>query len=273
MPPATRHIDDGYDFLGFNIRRYNGKLLTKPSKAAIQRFRERLRTEFRALRGANAAAVIAKINPITRGWSAYYRGVVSSRIFSSLDSHLWVLSFKWATFRHASKPKKWIVARYFGKYNKFRNDHWVFGDAASGAHLAKLSWTGIVRHTMVKGAASPDDPALAEYWATRRRRLAPPLDSYTLRLLTKQDGRCPICRGPVLTADQPPQSPHEWERWWLQIVRRAVNADYLVHHGRPSSPDGDHTRLVHAACQRELLARQRSRISPQSRAAPAACLR
>jgi RNA-directed DNA polymerase len=80
-------------------------------------------------------------------------------------------------------------------------------------------------------------------------------------------------RGPVLTADQPPQSPHEWERWWLQIVRRAVNADYLVHHGRPSSPDGDHTRLVHASCQRELLARQRSRISPQSRAAPAACLR
>ena len=201
------HINDGYDFLGFNVRRYNGKLLIKPSKAAIQRIRERLRTEFRALRGANAAAVIAKINPITRGWSAYYRGVVSSRIFSSLDNHLWALCYKWATFRHASKPKKWIVARYFGKYNKFRNDHWVFGDAASGAYLAKPSWTGIVRHTMVKGAASPDDPALAEYWATRRRRLAPPLDSYTLRLLTKQDGRCPICRGPVLTADQPQIPP------------------------------------------------------------------
>jgi RNA-directed DNA polymerase len=136
----------------------------------------------------------------------------------------------------------------------------VFGDAASGAYLAKPSWTGIVRHTMVKGAASPDDPALAEYWATRRRRDAPPLDSYTLRLLTRQDGRCPICRGPVLTADQP-QSPHEWERWWLQVVRRAINASYLVHHGRPSSPDGDQTRLVHAACQRELLARQRSRAA------------
>jgi len=98
--------------------------------------------------------------------------VVSSRIFSSLDNHLWALCYKWATFRHASKPKKWIVARYFGKYNKFRNDHWVFGDAASGAYLAKPSWTGIVRHTIVKGAASPDDPALAEYWATRRRLAA-----------------------------------------------------------------------------------------------------
>ncbi|MEU6722057.1 group II intron maturase-specific domain-containing protein, partial [Nonomuraea sp. NPDC046802] len=267
------HIDDGYDFLGFNVRRYNGTLLIKPSKAAIQRIRERLRVEFRALRGANEAAVIARINPITRGWTAYYRGVVSSGTFSSLDNYLWVLCYKWATFRHASKPKKWIVARYFGKHNKFRNDRWVFSDAASGTYLAKPSWTGIVRHTMVKGAASPDDPALAEYWANRRRRVTPPLDSYTIRLLAKQGGRCPICRGPLLTADQPPQSPHEWERWWLHIVRRAINADYLTHHGRPSSPDGDQTRLVHAACQRELLARQRTRTASTSHAARAACLR
>jgi RNA-directed DNA polymerase len=258
------HIDDGCDFLGFNIRRYNGKLLIKPSKTAIQRIRERLRVEFRALRGANAAALIARINPIIRGWTAYYRGVVSSRTFTALDDHLWALTYKWATFSHAGKPKRWIVDRYFGKHNKFRNDRWVFGDAASGAYLVKPSWTGIVRHTMVKGAASPDDPALAEYWANRRRRLQPPLGSYTLRLLTKQDGRCPICQGPILSADQPPNSPHEWERWWQHIVRRAINADYLTHHGRPNSPDGDQTRLVHAACQRELLARQRRPPSLQT---------
>ena len=183
----------GYDFLGFNVRRYNGKLLIKPSKGAIQRIRERLRTEFRALRGANAAAVIATINPIMRGWAAYYRGVVSKKT-SAAWTITWALTYKWATFSHPNKPKRWIAARYFGKYNKFRNDHWVFGDAASGAHLARFAWTGIVRHTMVKGAASPDDPALVDYWAPRRRRLAPPLDSYTLRLLTRQDGRCPICR-------------------------------------------------------------------------------
>jgi RNA-directed DNA polymerase len=257
------HIDDGYDSLGFSVRRYNSTLLIKPSKAAVQRIRERLRTEFRALRGANAAAVIARINPITRVWTAYYRGVVSSGTFSGLDNYLWVLCYKWATFSHASKPKKWVVARYFGKFNKFRNDHWVFGDATSGAYLAKPSWTGIVRHTMVKGPASPDDPALAEYWANRRQRLKPPLDSYTLRLLTRQDGRCPLCQGPVLNADQP-QSPHEWERWWQHIAHKAINASHLTHHGRPSSPDGDHTRLVHAACQRELLARQRRPPSLQS---------
>jgi RNA-directed DNA polymerase len=178
-------LETGCDFLGFNVRRYDGKLLIKPSKAAIQRIREWLRTQMRALRGSNAAAVIAALNPVIRGWAAYYRGVVSKKAFSDLDDYLWKLTYKWATHRHANKPRTWVSARYFGKFNKFRNDRWVFGDAGNGTHLVKFSWTGIVRHTMVRGGASPDDPALAEYWAERRRRIKPPLDSYTLRLLAK----------------------------------------------------------------------------------------
>ena len=140
---------------------------------------------------------------------------------------------KWARWRHGNKPKRWIVGRYFGKFNKFRNDRWVFGDRDSGACLVKFSWTGIRRHVPVKGAASPDDPALAGYWAERRKKVKPPLDSYTLRLLTRQDGLCPLCGDPLLTADQPPNSPEQWERWWLHVTRKAIAASYLAHHGRP----------------------------------------
>jgi len=67
FPRATRHLSAGCDFLGFNVRRYDGKLLIKPSKAALRRIRERLRTEMRALRGSNAAAVIAALAPVIRG--------------------------------------------------------------------------------------------------------------------------------------------------------------------------------------------------------------
>ena len=138
------HLSEGFDFLGFNIRRYpNRKLLIKPSKAAIRRLRERLASEMRTLRGGNAMAVIAALNPVIRGWAAYYRGVVSSRMFSALDDYMWKLTYKWATWRHSNKPKRWIVGRYFGKFNKFRNDHWVFGDRDSGAYLVKFSWTAI----------------------------------------------------------------------------------------------------------------------------------
>jgi RNA-directed DNA polymerase len=53
------------------------------------------------------------------------------------------------------------------------------------------------------------------YWATRRNKVKPPLSKYTLRLLAKQDGLCPLCGDNLLTAGQPPNSPEQWERWWL----------------------------------------------------------
>jgi len=263
-------LGEGFDFLGFNVRRYHGKLLIKPSKAAIRRLRERLAAETRKLRGLNAVAVITTLSPIIRGWAAYYRGVVSSKVFHTLDEYMWVLTYKWTTRRHHNKPKHWVVGRYFGKFNKFRNDRWVFGDRASGACLAKFSWTAIERHVQVKGRASPDDPALAAYWAGRRRARLP-LDKYTLRLLSKQAGRCPLCGDHLLTADQPPQSPDQWERWWLQVTRQAIAASYLTHDGRPGLARDDHTRLVHASCQRTLKARQRRKpelqIAPPTRLA------
>ena len=74
------HLSAGFDFLGFSVRRYGATLLIKPSTKAIQRIRERLRSEMRVLRGSNAAAVLAALTPIIRGWAAYYRGVVSSKI-------------------------------------------------------------------------------------------------------------------------------------------------------------------------------------------------
>jgi len=251
------HLSEGFDFLAFNIRRYpNRKLLIKPSTAAVRRVRERLASEMRTLRGGNAMAVIATLNPVIRGWAAYYRGVVSSRVFNSLDAHMWRLLYKWATWRHDNKPKHWIVGRYFGKFNKFRNDRWVFGDRDSGAYLVKFSWTAIQRHVPVKGAASPDDPALAAYWANRRNKAKPPLGKYSLRLFTKQDGCCPLCGNHLLTADQPPNSPEQRERW-LQLTRRAIAASYLARHRRSGPAADDQTRPVHTSCQRELHARQR----------------
>jgi len=266
-------LSQGFDFLGFNVRRYHRKLLAKPSKAAVVRLRARLAAEMRALRGSNAMAVIAKLNPIIRGWAAYYRGAVSKKVFASLDHYLWKLLYKWSAWSHSDKPKRWIVDRYFGKRNKFRNDHWVFGAPGTSAYVVKFAWTDIVRHIMVKGGASPDDPDLAEYWANRRQKVKPPLDSYTMRLLTRQDALCPLCGDHLLLAGQPPESPEQWERWWLQLARRAISADYLVHHGRPGlQPDDDQTRLVHASCHRGHLARQRRSTAQRTRVAPAACL-
>src|SRR5450631_240072 len=122
-------LDEGFDFLGFNVRRYGDKLLIKPSKAAVRRIRGRLSTEMRVLRGANAEAVVQKLNPIIRGWATYYRNAVSSKAFASLDDHMWRLTYKWARHSHPKKSRHWVTARYFGVFNKSRpRCRWVFGD-------------------------------------------------------------------------------------------------------------------------------------------------
>jgi RNA-directed DNA polymerase len=172
-------------------------------------------------------------------------------VFSALDAYLWRLTYKWACRSHPNKPKRWIISRYYGKFNKFRNDKWVFGDRDTGAYLPKPSWTAIVRHTLVKGGASPDDPALASYWAHRRQTVTPPLDPYTVRLLSRQDGRCTLCGVELLTKDQPPQSPEGWERWFLQLTRQAITEDILVHHDVPDAARGMRTHLVHDTCHRQ----------------------
>jgi RNA-directed DNA polymerase len=244
------HLDQGCDFLGFNIRRHRGKLLTKPSQAALRRVRERLTVEMLALRGANAEAVIARLNPIIKGWAAYYRIGVSKRAFASLDDHLWRLTYKWARHSHPNRPKRWVTSRYFGGFNPSRQDRWVLGDRGSGRYLAKFAWTPIVRHRMVPGTASVDDPALADFWSKRRRRSNPPLASTTLRLLQAQDGRCPLCGTLLLHADQQPQHPEAWEQWFKavrQAIRKsAVTAD--TGDGPPDEPAAP--RLVHTHCRR-----------------------
>ena len=107
-----------------------------------------------------------------------------------------------------------------------------------------------MRHTLVKGGASPDDPSLAAYWERRRQKVKPPLDPSVVRLLSRQDGRCTLCGEHLLTPDQPPQSPEGWERWFLQVTRKAITADYLTLHGRPAAGNDDRTHLIHATCQR-----------------------
>ncbi|MBV9450866.1 MAG: group II intron reverse transcriptase/maturase [Streptosporangiaceae bacterium] len=263
------HIVDltqGFDFLGFSLRRYpSRKLLIKPSKAAIRKHRERLAGEMRRLRGSNARAVTATLNPIIRGWTAYYRGVVSAEVFSKLSHYTWQLTFKWArNAHHRNKPATWIVRKYYGKFCPSRNDRWVFGDKDTGTYLVKHAWTGIVRHVMVAGRASPDDPGLAGYWRYRRDKHGTPLDSATQDLLRRQGYRCPLCGDRLLEPGHLPGSPQEWENWWLGVTRRRLpRAASTPGTQQPTGPGTTAINLIHASCNLRAHARQRRNTALQ----------
>jgi RNA-directed DNA polymerase len=246
------HLDQGVDFLGFEIRRFGGKLLTKPSRDAMRQIRDRLSAETVALRGANADAVIARLNPVITGWAAYYRIGVSSRAYGKLDAHVWRLAWKWARHAHPNKSRHWVTARYFGMFNPSRNDRWLFGSRDTVRYLRRFSWTKIVRHVMVAGRASPDDPGLAEYWARRRERIRPPVSPATWHLLRRQRGRCPLCRGLLLYASREPHDEREWEQWHT-VIRKAIRKEAIstvTDLGMPGEQVA--YRLIHAHCRRRI---------------------
>src|SRR6185503_15853169 len=124
-----------------------------------------------ALRGANADAVIARLNPIITGWAAYYRIGVSKRAFNALDAHVWRLVYKWAGLTHPNKPRRWVNARYFGMFNPARRDKWVFGSRNSGFYLRKFAWTPIIRPRMIRRwstTGTGGDAASRPRWAPTR---------------------------------------------------------------------------------------------------------
>ena len=95
-------------------------------------------TRCAVLRGSNAMAVIARFNPIIRGGPPTTGGWCPASHSHSLDDYMWWLTFRWARHTHPRKSKKWIVRRYFGGFNRFRNDRWVFGDPAPASRRHRL---------------------------------------------------------------------------------------------------------------------------------------
>lgn len=190
------HISTGFDFLGFNIKRYKAAsakkgyaIHCKPSAEAIERFKQKVNDAIR--RNQSPDVIIAKLNPLIRGWGNYYRIGVAKRLFSKLDHFIWQRLYGYySRRRHPNKGKRWRKTRYFTKDQRGRD--WTFYDRTTKRQITYLANIPIIRHAKVKPEASPDDPTLTEYWENRRKkpRQLPKVKGI---LWTRQKGKCPIC--------------------------------------------------------------------------------
>jgi len=212
------NLTDGFNFLGFNVRRYpvstrksGYKLLITPSSEFVQKMRDKIRQEWFALRGHSVKAVTTRLNPIIRGEANYLRHVVSSHTFKKMDHWMYLREERWTKYNHPTKPEYWRQARYFGKFHRQRNDNWVFGDKHTGIVLLKFSWVNIQRHVLVKGTASPDDPTLREYWEKRKAKQAKTLLPGKQRIAQSQDYLCDVC-GESLFNEEELQTHHVMPR-------------------------------------------------------------
>jgi len=165
------HISEGFDFLGINIRKYNGKLIMKPAKSSVKRFLTDIRETIKRNKTVKTENLIHILNPKIRGWSNYYRHVCSKRTFNYVDCCIFKSIWWWAVRRHPKKSKQWIKDKYFRR-NCQRD--WIFTadikkkDSQTVAlELVVTSQTPIKRHIKIRAAATPYDPAYQEYLEKR----------------------------------------------------------------------------------------------------------
>lgn len=202
-------IEEGFDFLGFNHRHYNGKLLIKPSKQKVLDFCKRLGEEIRKLNGHKQEDVIRKLNPILRGFANYYKGVVSKETFSYISHRLWQYLWRWAKRRHPNKSKRWIMKQYF---RTIEGNRWNFACYTVNRigknnllSIYPIARTSIERHIKVKGDASPDDPTLKEYWEKRQQKHGKGYwekNSPYYKVARNQNWKCSECGEPLFNGEE-----------------------------------------------------------------------
>ncbi|WP_459718218.1 reverse transcriptase domain-containing protein, partial [Paraburkholderia sp. 2C] len=198
------HIDEGFDFLGWNFRKYSGKLLIKPSRKNVKTFYRKVADTISSNKEATPEGLILLLNPMLRGWAQYHSPVVAKQAYSRMDHLVFQRVWRWSKRRHPNKNTDWVKKKYFHIVGE---RSWVFGApmvAGDGSkwllEMYRMSSTPIQRHKKVKGEFNPFDPRWEEYgeqlrqermWVSTRYR------KQWASLYMSQGGLCAHCACPL----------------------------------------------------------------------------
>ena len=234
------HIDDGFNFLGFNLRQYKGKLLIKPQKEKVLAFCKKIGATLSNMKARTQEDVIKELNPLLRGFANYYRGAVSKETFSYIRNRVKVYLWRWAKRRHPNKSTSWVQNRY---YSRFGGDNWTFMCKGTGRKgrskthiLYNISSTPIVRHIKVKGNSSPDDPSLRDYWQKRATDYGKKYwakGSKYEAIAKSQDWKCPVCGDSLFNGE-------------------LMETHHIVPVAEGGTDDSENLKHLHKACHKQV---------------------
>ncbi|MBE9170372.1 HNH endonuclease [Pleurocapsales cyanobacterium LEGE 06147] len=235
----------GFNFLGFNVRQYpKGKTksavstkgtpvgfitLIKPSAEKIKLHNRELGKLVSMLKAAKQEELIAKLNPVIKGWSNYYSSVVSKEVFHDCDNNLFSQLRAWCKRRHPNKTSSWLTNKYWSVTDK---SNWAFATkiGEKSYYLGKHDKTPITRHIKVKGNASPYNGDWA-YWSTRRGN-HPETPTRVAGLLKGQKGKCTHC-GLYIKSDD------------------LVEVDHIIPRSQGGKDEYKNWQLLHRHCHDE----------------------
>ena len=245
------HIEEGFDFLGQNLRRYNGKLVIQPAKKNIKAFMAKVRRIIKSHKSVKPGYLIQLLNPLIRGWCNYHRHICASNAYHKIDHDIFWALWRWAKRRHPNKGARWVRKKYFktvGSYN------WVFSgeirDRQGRRRTLRLlyaSSTTIQRHVKISAFANPYAPAWELYFENRiRYKMKDRLkcNHKLLRVWQSQNGICPAC-GQLL----------DLETGW--------NSHHIVWRSRGGSDQASYLQMLHPACLWQIHGRRLSVVPPR----------
>ncbi len=253
-PEKTKitHIEEGFDFLGQNVHKYNGTILIKPSKKNIKTFLDKVRGIINTNKQTRTGNLIVQLNPMIRGWANFHRHVVSKRVYDYVDAAIYQKLWQWSVRRHPRKSTTWVAKKYFTNSGA---DNWVFNGEATGRNgatkkvrLLKAGSVPIKRHAKVKGEANPYAPEWETYFERRLdAQMEANLKGYKklLRLWLEQQGLCPVCQ----------QKITKIRGWHSHHIIWRVNG----------GKDGNNNRvLLHPNCHRQVHSQRLEVVKPRS---------
>lgn len=231
------HIETGFDFLGQNIRKYNGKYLPTPSKDSLNSIIRKIRKIAKDNKTAEQVVLITLLNPIIRGWTAYHRHIAAKRSFVKLRHEVFKILWRWSRRRHPNKNAGWVKNKYF---KLIRGDAWRF--ACKSKHsddviykLVDPTKLPIRRHAKVLADSNPYDREWDRYFERRlgyKMSNSPSLDNPLYRLWKKQRGKCPNCSQSI-----------------------TLETDWALHQKVPKSKGGDdrpsNLMILHSDCHKQ----------------------
>ncbi|VVM77764.1 hypothetical protein PS673_02113 [Pseudomonas fluorescens] len=246
LSPEKTHIvltDQGFDFLGWNFRKYDGKLLIKPSKKNVKAFYHKVKEVIDANKMAKQEYLIRLLNPILKGWALYHQPVVAKQAYSRMDNLLFYALWRWAKRRHPNKSLQWIGKKYFRTQG---SRSWVFATTMLEENgtkkevaLYSLASTPIERHRKVSGEYNPFDPSMEEMGEKLRTAQMLKKLKYRKQILSlyqSQKGLCLMCKQPITK-----------ETGW--------HDHHIIHRTHGGRDTLDNRVLLHPICHQQLHSR------------------
>jgi len=143
------HLDDGFDFLGINFRSYkikNGvKVRTKPSKASINSFKNKVRDLYRiVLHTRDFESFIISLNNLIKGTAMYWRITSAKKVFRNMDYFIIHKNIRLLRRLYPKKSHKWIKGKHYKpSSNKNSKDKYLLTDPESGRQMIRMNWFSV----------------------------------------------------------------------------------------------------------------------------------